>query len=237
MQGRNDFTCPVCGSSSLQAFRGRPRARCGKCGAFERSRLLQLVLEGLPLSEVTGELLHLAPEIGVARRLQGLFGDRYRACDLDPTGYRGKGFEVRQLDVCRDLRRMGTGSIGCLVHVHVLEHVRCNVSVVLAHMTRVIRPGGFHVIGLPFSEGYYREDQDPAMSAETRLGLFGHEDHVRLFGTRDFEGMFGPLLKEGFDEIDSRTIVDSGRLQAASIPAAALSGLSGHSIRVFRKHG
>jgi hypothetical protein len=44
--------CPICKSEKFGDFRGRKNARCQGCGGFERSRLLWLVLEALPIQDM-----------------------------------------------------------------------------------------------------------------------------------------------------------------------------------------
>lgn len=231
----SDFLCPICGSTQVNAYRGRERARCASCGAFERSRLLHLVLQQVDLRGVHGDVLHLAPELGVARNLQGILGERYVACDINPAMYEGKGFRVRALNACHDLQSMETGSVGAVIHVHVLEHVRCNAAEVLRQFARVLSPGGFHIFGLPFMPGHYKEDLDPTLSEKHRLEVYGHEDHQRAFGVEDFDVMFGPALTEGMTQLNLRDLIGEVGLTRSAIPRQAMRGRSAHSILVYQK--
>jgi hypothetical protein len=59
--------CPICKSKEFGDYRGRPKARCSKCGNFERSRLLFIVLNALRL-EGQSPIFHFAPEIGIGSK-------------------------------------------------------------------------------------------------------------------------------------------------------------------------
>jgi SAM-dependent methyltransferase len=226
--------CPICGSKEFGDFRNRVKVRCRGCGGFERSRLLWLVLARLDLESRPLPLLHIAPEIGIARGLQARLGDRYRAVDFDPSVYVKASLPVSRLDLCRDLAGMDTSSVAAVCHVHVLEHVRCNAALVLQQINRVIQPGGFHVFGVPFFSARFREDLSEDMSEDERLRLFGHEDHVRSFGHLDFALMFGGSFG-GMEAIDLSDLISEQELALANVPPRALRSNNSHTLFVYRK--
>lgn len=227
-------TCPICDGTIFGDFRGRPKVRCARCGSFERSRLLWLVLSALDLESSSLPFLHVAPEIGVAKQLPARLGARYRALDFAPQNYQKAGIPVGRLDLCKDLQGMATGSIGAMCHVHVLEHVRCNVAIVLQQINRIIVSGGYHIFGVPFFSKSFREDMSPELTIEQRLEKFGHEDHVRSFGSDDFQLMFNGSF-EGMQGVDLRQLISPNSLEQANVPARALQLNNTHSLFVFRK--
>jgi SAM-dependent methyltransferase len=226
--------CPICGSTQFGDFRNRVNVRCRGCGGFERSRLLWLVLNKLELERSPLPFLHVAPEIGIAKRLHTRLGDRYRALDFDPAIYEKAKIPVGRLDLCQDLAAMPTGSIMAMCHVHVLEHVRCNAALVLQQINRVIAPGGFHVFGVPFFSKRFREDLSDELSNDDRFQMFGHEDHVRSFGHEDFELMFGGSF-DGMEPVNLRQLIPAADLERANVPPRALHANNSHSLFVYRK--
>lgn len=228
------FRCPICGSERFGDYRARVKVRCVDCGSFERSRLLWLTLSALDLEFSPLPFLHIAPELGIAKGLHARLGDRYRALDFAPEVYEKIGIPVGRLDLCHDLAAMPDSSIGSFCHVHVLEHVRCNVALVLQQMNRVIAPGGYHIFGIPFFSKSFREDMSPDLTTEQRLQLFGHEDHVRSFGENDFQLMFNGCF-DGMERIDIQKLVGEEAIRTANIPGRALQPNNTHSLFVFRK--
>jgi SAM-dependent methyltransferase len=174
--------CPCCGSRWRRFLpHGRPRrtdARCGRCGALERHRLLMLIVRrrtrlfSEPLS-----LLHFAPEEAlqsVFRRLRNLF---YVTADLN----------MPRVLLHTDIMRLALASnrFDCILCSHVLEHVSDD-SAALAELLRVLRPGGWAIIHVPVDPGRSTTYENAAIvSPEERFLHFGQEDHVRMYG-RDF---------------------------------------------------
>lgn len=227
--------CPICGSRRFSDFRNRVGIRCVRCRSFERSRLLWLVLNQVTLTPGGRPFFHIAPEIGIARQLQARLGSTYRAFDFSPEIYERAEIPVARLDLCRDLNDLPTESIGGLCHVHVLEHVRCDAKGILRQINRVIVPGGYHIFGIPFWSQYYREDLSPSLTDDERATRFGHEDHVRIFGSLDFMDRFGDAF-EGMEPVPLSDLVDLETVNLANIPKWALAPLNTHTIIVYRKH-
>lgn len=226
--------CPICGSRRFGDFRNRVGIRCVGCGSFERSRLLWMVLNQIDLTPGGRPFFHVAPEIGIARQLHERLGTKYRAFDFSPDIYERVGLPVARLDLCQDLYELAHDSIGGMCHVHVLEHVRCDAKEVLRQINRVIAPGGYHVFGIPFWGHRYREDLSPTLTDNERLAHFGHEDHVRAFGARDFMERFGDAFDE-MEPIPLPDLVDVATAGLANIPQRALAPLNTHTVFVYRK--
>ena len=226
--------CPICSSTNFNDFRNRKKVRCAGCGSFERSRYLWTILAKLNFDNTKGKILHIAPEVGIAKLLKERYPDRYQAVDFEPEIYAETSIDVEHIDLCNDLVSMKEDSIGAIIHVHVLEHVRCNVTLVFQELNKLIEPSGYHIVGLPFMEGHSKEDLDPSLSEEYRMENYGHEDHMRVFGMEDWDLLYEPAFKQ-FDKIDAATICDADLLKKIRVPAVALRGKMSHSINVWQK--
>lgn len=234
-QGMTGGSCPICGSSELVEANGRPAARCRKCGAYERTRLMWIVLETV-LRGHQGRLdvLHFAPEKGLAQRLSALAGGGYRAFDFDPSGFRIDGVAVEQFDLCTDAQGLQEQSADLVVHSHVLEHVPCAVGGVVASLNAALRPGGYHVFCVPVVGMTFDEDLDVAVSDDERTRRFGQSDHVRRFGRKDARATFTQMFGEDV-HFSRLAIFDPRRLIDAAIPLDALTETSSHTVFAWRK--
>lgn len=168
-------TCNVCGYRGRFEAAGRPRridARCPKCGSAERYRLLALWWERHGRFLAEADLLHFAPEPGLAKMLRARVG-RYRSADITPG----------RADMVLDIEAIAApeASFDCIVCSHVLEHV--NDRKALAEMHRVLKPGGVALIMLPVIEGWAKTyENETAVTPEERMRHYGQADHVRYYG-------------------------------------------------------
>ena len=108
----NRVECPVCETSFSRFLphRGRPEAKCPRCGALERHRLLWLFLEReTDLFERRGSMLHIAPEYSLQRRLLRVEG----ISRTDETRLRGRSRHNKTVNF------EGTGSPGEFVEVEI----------------------------------------------------------------------------------------------------------------------
>ncbi len=121
----------------------------------------------------------------IGNRLFELYGSSYKATDYDVPRYSKWKFEVSQLDACCDLVNLPSASFDLILHNHVLEHLPCSVEAVLAEMTRLLAPGGWHFLSVPFRRAQTEEDLGD-LTPEQRIELFGQYDHMRMFGQRIF---------------------------------------------------
>lgn len=172
--------CPCCGGSFSRFLphRGRPHAKCPGCGALERHRVLWLFLEReTDLLRRPGDLLHIAPEYALMRRLQRVEGLRYRSGDLDSA------LAEVELDLL-DLP-FAEESFDYLICNHVLEHVDDDRRAV-AEIHRVLRPGGWAVLMCPVDLRRAATLEDPTVTIPAeRHRVYGQSDHQRLYG-RDY---------------------------------------------------
>lgn len=227
-------TCPVCGGSRFGNYRGRKAMRCGSCGSLERTRMLALALKSINPQPTGAPVMHFAPERGMLRLLKDIFRDAYTPADFEPGNYSWCPVPVMKVDLSDPLAFMKPESVQGLVHCHVLEHVPADIGNTIRAMNRAIQPGGFHAFVVPFFSDWYREDASPDMTHEQREALFGQYDHVRSFGTRDFEARIFPAF-DGFERVDLSTRITGAQLRAAAIPARAASGLTSHTVFYFEK--
>lgn len=228
------YRCPICDSRDLRAINGRAHALCGGCGAYERTRLMWLVLEGLIPRQNSWDVLHFAPERGLSSRLHQAAGGSYRAFDFDPSGFALPHAVVGQIDLCRDARRFPRESVDLIVHSHVLEHLPCSVFPVVAALNDALRPGGFHVFSIPVIGQYYACDLDPQLPPAERSARYGQPDHMRRFGHGDARSIFADMF--GRDVHYSRTIaVERNSLAMAGIPESVMTTVNSHCVLVWRK--
>jgi SAM-dependent methyltransferase len=174
--------CPCCGGRFRGFLAGgptrRPGARCPRCSALERHRLVWLYLqERTALFRTPHRLLLIAPEDPLQRRLLRVAGLRVVSGDLDSA-----------LAMCRlDLQALPfrDATFDAALASHVLEHV-ADAHAALAELRRVLRPGGWAILQSPVDAGRATTFEDPAVTtAEERLRVFGQADHARIFG-RDY---------------------------------------------------
>ena len=157
--------CPCGYRGAFEPFGLRASARCPKCGAMERQRLLNLYLRQHPLS---GKVLHFAPEpsIGVEAETADIMPGRAdMVLNIEQTGLPDQSYDA-------------------IICCHVLEHVDDRKA--LPELHRLLRPGGKAILMVPVYEGWAQTYEDDGIdSPEGRRRHFGQPDHLRLYG-RDF---------------------------------------------------
>jgi SAM-dependent methyltransferase len=204
--------CPCCEStfSRFLPHRGRPHAKCPRCGALERHRVLQLFLEReTDLFDTPGAMLHIAPEYAFLRRFSQTSGLHYVTGDFDSA------LADHQLDVM-DIP-FEAESFDSLICNHVLEHVEDDRRA-LAEIHRVLKPGGWAILMCPVDYRRATTLEDPtAVTPEQRHRVFGQSDHLRLYG-RDYpdrlaEAGFTVRAERYLDSLDPRSIARLGLLR------------------------
>jgi SAM-dependent methyltransferase len=171
--------CPICGATFRRFldFRGRPQAHCPACRSAERHRVLWLYLrDETSLLRSGGDVLHIAPEAGIARQLRNAPAVRYLSVDLDPA----------RAMMAADITALPfpDGSFDVLLCSHVLEHVPDDRAA-LHEFRRVLRTGGVGYLQHPTDDALPRTIEqlpDPGVTPAQRLERFGHEEHLRTYG-------------------------------------------------------
>jgi len=129
------FSCPCCGKSfgKFQAHKGREKAKCPRCKARERHRLLWLYLENKTnLFHDKLRVLHFAPERWF-KALGTLPNLDYLSADLEP------GRAMIAMDITEI--PLSDHSVDVIICSHVLEHV-IDDRRAMREMYRVLCTGG-----------------------------------------------------------------------------------------------
>lgn len=183
--------CNICGGTEFTDMPKRPNVRCADCGSLERTRLAALHISRHVRLPPEARILHFAPERGLAAMLREFGGDNYRALDIDPSRY--PGLDVESFDLCRDVFELPRDSFDLIVHNHVLEHVECNYSAVLARLARSLSDTGTMLFSVPIVPGEFRDELVDA-SWEEKQARFGPMVHVRRFGSDFLQETLGMIF-------------------------------------------
>jgi phosphoglycolate phosphatase len=141
---------------------------------------------------------------------------------------------IRRFDLLADAPALPSGAYDLILHSHVMEHVRGNVTAILYHLHRALKPDGRQVCIIPFMrDRHYAEDLGP-LTAEEAAARFGQDDHVRVFGGLDVQATIGMIFALPAD-YDLLGAFGAGLLARHAIPEAAWSGWSANSVLVLEK--
>lgn len=190
--------CPVCGAKYRKFMpygyvTPREDALCPSCLALERHRLLWLYLSReTDLLTSKPELLHIAPEVCLMRRLKKIYAGpdrgRYVTADL----------ESPLADVKLDVQHMPfeDESFDVIFCNHILEHVQDD-RLAMREMYRVMRSGkGWGVMLSPVDLSLDKTFEDDSITDPAeRTRIFGQYDHRRNYG-RDYADR---LREAGFE--------------------------------------
>jgi phosphoglycolate phosphatase len=183
---------------------------------------MKLFIERRELVRPGMRVMHLAPEKGLSGYIRSIVGDGYEAFDLVPEKYPFAA--AKRLDLVSDVESLPSQQYDLIIHLHVMEHIPCNISAVLYHLNRGLRCTGAQLMCIPFASGYSDETFAP-VGKEERTRRFGQFDHVRRFGTRDAGAVLGMLFDLPHD-YDLRAIATEDELQDFNIPKGIWTGLS-----------
>ena len=111
--------CNICGSPDFTDVNGRKGVLCARCGSYERTRLMKMFIEALPLKR-SARVLHLAPERGLSEWLRGRF-QQYVPADYDLPRYSHIP-GMRRIDLCQREYSL-EGRFDLILHSHVIEHL------------------------------------------------------------------------------------------------------------------
>lgn len=184
--------CNVCGCAEWTNQGARIGVRCVSCGSLERTRLIKLFIDKVWQPKEDSRIFHMAPERALYEHLKSLKIAQYRATDFSPENFRFG--DIEQMDLCRDAPGLPSDTYDLIIHAHVMEHLPCNVTAVLSHIHRSLKPGGLHLFCIPIMRGHSGEDLAP-LSPEEANRRFGQGDHVRKFGKEDVARNLGMVFK------------------------------------------
>jgi SAM-dependent methyltransferase len=155
---------------------------CPHCLSHDRERHLWLYLQASGLSAALSKLriLHMAPEMNLARRIEALRPACYVQGDLYPTVP-----GIQRIDLLAI--PFDDSSFELVIANHVLEHVDDDLAA-LRELTRVLAPGGHAILQTPYAASLETTWFDRGVNTPAgRLHAYGQEDHVRLFGRDIFQ--------------------------------------------------
>ncbi|WP_170990159.1 FkbM family methyltransferase [Aquamicrobium sp. LC103] len=156
---------------------------------MERTRIFQLILDEENILRRGQQVFHLAPEAGLGRNIKKIVGSGYNAYDLNPKMY-PDDLNVQSFDLVTDAEKLPTENFDLILHCHVMEHVPCDITSVMWHLHRALKPEGKHIFCVPIMPGNYAADFG-SLSREERTARFGQFDHVRRYGPKDFDRVLG----------------------------------------------
>jgi SAM-dependent methyltransferase len=164
---------------------------CPSCNCSDRERLYALYLEQWLSKHVDGQrsvIVDFAPSLALSSWLRTMNTVHYRSADLFRSN----------VDDCIDITDMPqyrSNSIDAFICSHVLEHIDDDRAA-MRELCRILKPGGFGILMVPLVVGVTDTHEDASITAgNLRWKHFGQDDHVRLYGTRDF---LGRLTEAGF---------------------------------------
>jgi phosphoglycolate phosphatase len=233
--GENEawLRCSICGSPKFVARQQRGYVQCEDCGSNERARLLWMMLDKHGLLRPGKRVLHIAPERSSAERLHALWGDGYEPVDIDPDLY-DFAPNIRKIDLVEDAARLPSGRYDAIIHSHVMEHIPCNITAILWHLHRSLKPEGKQICCVPIiRDGHYSEDLGP-IGADDAINRFGQDDHVRTFGGADIQRTLGMLFRLPA-EYDLTLDFEEAMLIRNNIPRINWRGWSPNSVLVLEK--
>ncbi|MCI4589764.1 class I SAM-dependent methyltransferase [Sphingobium sp. BYY-5] len=187
---------------------------------MERTRLFWMYVERFNISR-GDKVLHIAPERGIYQGLRDKLGDGYTTADISPENYAfAEG--CRKIDLT-DLDHWPSEEYDYIFHIHVMEHIPCNIAYTLFHLHRMLKKTGTHLCIIPFMAGRFDETFEDIGDQE-RSRRFGQYDHVRKFGRDDVGSHLGKIVSLP-DKFDVTQDFSEQALEAANIPPSHWQGL------------
>jgi phosphoglycolate phosphatase len=198
---------------------------------LERTRVTKLFLDKLGLPKPGSKILHFAPEKGLMQFLSSVKDVAYRGVDFAPENFNFA--RIEKFDLCSDAQGLPSNEYDLIIHSHVMEHVPCNITAVLYHLHRALKPGGKHFVCIPFFGESYAEDLGPIVASEATK-RFGQNDHVRKFGTSDLQRTLGMIFNIE-DDYSLGKYFSEAELDRYNIPEKQRDGFTLSSVFVFDK--
>lgn len=190
-----DLQCNYCGAKLRHwTLRGQPAevierldivpagprlSSCPFCGSYDRDRLLLTFLQRkTDLFSKPTKLLHIAPELTLAKKIVATSSIDYVSGDLDGS-LAMIALDVTQID-------FPDATFDAVICNHVLEHVPDDKKA-MAELLRVLKPGGWAVLQVPIGTKLDKTIEDFNLPSDAeRLQMFGQGDHVRVYSIGDY---------------------------------------------------
>lgn len=190
--------CPLCRGRFRRFLehRGRPHARCPRCGALERHRVLALWLDSNHLFDADSRVLQMAPERSLERALKSRPHRSFVTADLRPGA----------ADVEADITALpfGDSSFDVVICNHVLEHIPDDIKA-MSELFRVLSPGGTALMMHPIDYGREHTYEDESITdPEERRRAFLQEDHVRIYGADFARRLESVGFQVAFEQVPRR---------------------------------
>lgn len=164
-----NYICPVC-ESSFRKFLSygperRKNAKCPKCGAMERHRLIWLFLKNdTNMFFDKMKVLHFAPESCFFNRFSKLTNLCYVPADCDPSSSL-----VRKIDITNI--PSDDNFYDSIICCHVLEHVPDDRRA-MSEMFRVLKQGGWAIMQVPIGRLVTFEDPTILTSEDRQKAIW-----------------------------------------------------------------
>lgn len=223
--------CNICGCEEFVDMNQRKAVRCKSCGSLERTRLFYLYFENLKISNGC-RILHIAPEKGLYEKIKSFPDIDYTVADIDPARYSFAG-DCKYIDLT-SMEEWRSGEFDYIFHIHVMEHIPCNLAYPMFQIHRMLKPDGMHMCIIPFLAGYYDECLAD-IGDEERTRRFGQYDHVRRLGREDLSSHLGKIVKLP-DSFDATRDFSIEQLNAANIPENHWKGFHIGTVLQLRKN-
>ncbi|MBD5523528.1 MAG: class I SAM-dependent methyltransferase [Lachnospiraceae bacterium] len=147
---------------------------CPCCGAWDRERWLYYVLQNkTDISQMSGRILHFAPEKGIINYIKKNERIDYYTADI----VSGRAMHVT--DITDIQYREGT--FDYVISNHVLEHI-VDEKKAVNEIKRVLKKNGKWIFSFPICTDITTYEDPAIVSYEARLAAYGQSDHVRLYG-------------------------------------------------------
>jgi 2-polyprenyl-3-methyl-5-hydroxy-6-metoxy-1,4-benzoquinol methylase len=134
-------------------------------------------------------ILHFAPEDNLVTAIKKYNPTEHILADFYPVND-----TIRKIDITSIPFDSSTFDI--VICNHVLEHI-VDYKKALTELYRVLKPGGIAILQTPYSTVLAENFEDENINTEAlRLSFYAQEDHVRIFGEKQF---LNELVKTGFE--------------------------------------
>ena len=175
------YYCPCCNSFLRKFFpygnnKKRYSVLCPVCGSSERTRLFLIYFkQKTDIFTKNLKFLHIAPNITLQRILKNLNNLTYISGDLHSP------VAMIKLDITKI--NFNDNYFDVILCSHVLEHIP-NDYLALKELYRVLKPKGWAILQVPIDHNRAKTfENSKIISPKERLRVFGHKDHVRIYGT------------------------------------------------------